>query len=151
MAGLHRHAHGQLGADSLDTGLPGCAYPEFLNYDVVEQPPEILWVCSGAFGRLQGIRRRLPADVWCARFTACSLLRPVLRRRSVHPSSLTVRKLQDPRCLQSRRRMFHIIDRAYFSTLHLLLINLWGPVTGPTLFFRFLLFDLPVNSLLFKP
>ena len=35
-------------ADSLDTGFPGSAYPEFLNYDVVEQLSEILWVRSGA-------------------------------------------------------------------------------------------------------
>src|SRR6218665_485761 len=90
MAGLHRHGHGQSRDDSLDTDYPGSAYPELLNYDVVEQPPEILWVCSGASGRLQGIRDRFLVNVWSLMFTACSLLlRSALPCRSVHPSSLT--------------------------------------------------------------
>src|SRR6218665_3438741 len=84
MAGLHHHGHGQ--SWSLDMGFPGSAYPEFLNYDVVEQPPEILWVCSGVSGRLQGFL----VDVWSLMFTACSLLlRSALPRWSVRPSSLT--------------------------------------------------------------
>src|SRR6218665_108044 len=88
MADLHRHSHGQSRADSQDTGFPDSAYSEFLTYD--EQPPEIFWVCSGASGRLQGIRYRFLVDVWSLMFTACSvLLRPALPRRSVHPSSLT--------------------------------------------------------------
>jgi len=81
---------------------------------------------------LQGIRRQLPPDVWCLRFTASSLLRPVLpsysiRRRRVHLSSLTVRKLQSPRCHQGRRRVFHIVDLAFFSTIPFLnrTSNLW--------------------------
>src|SRR6218665_398688 len=89
MAGVHGHGHGQSRADSLDTGFPRSAYLEFLNYDVVEQPSEILWVCSGASGRLQGIRYRFLVDVWSLVFTACSLLRSALPHRSVHPSSLT--------------------------------------------------------------
>src|SRR6218665_3756158 len=150
--GLHRHGHGQSRADSLDTGFPGSAYPEFLNYDVVEQPPEILWVCSGASGRLQEIRYRFLVDVWSLMFTACSLLlRSALPRRSVHPSSLTDVRAETARPSTSSESSADVPYRRPGLLPHLRSppsSHPLGPcyVLAPRL--RFLRIDLSINGLL---